>query len=352
MRSSGVRLLSCLALAGSLVAAGPAGAAQCPSVMLVLDASGSMLQDPSGRWPEDPGFKGPSKWELLQQCVADLIKEVGGRMPIGLMIYSGGGTEDATCAANCSVQVPISHSSSSEILTQMRDTKPEREAQTPTNGAIRVARMDPGLHVAGLKQNILLVTDGDPNCGSDRRYADIDTHIISSDIAQYPGTVLGELDQAFRQSPSIRTYVVGFTGAGLAVQNLENMGYYGGDRRMGCGSGDTQCFFPLDVGGPSCGQIFNTITAQIVGEFMQDCQNTCEGGVCPPGEVCVSTEQNPTKHCAPAGVDTIPPMQQADCQCRLGAAPRGGSLRAALLGALVLGALLRPRLRRRRQRSV
>jgi hypothetical protein len=239
----------------------------------------------------------------------------------------------------------------------LNHTVPQRDAQTPTNGAIHAARMDQALHVAGLKQSIILVTDGDPNCGSDRKYADLVTRVIDSDVTQYPGTVLGELDQAFRQSPSIRTFVVGFYGDAAAVNtlNLENMGYYGGDRRMGCGSGGTHCYFPVSVGGPTCSMILDEVATQIVGESSQECENTCEGGICPPGEACVTTEINPAPHCAPATPcvgDSCGGNRDrgGGCQCSTGTSRQGAGNRLLLSSAALAATLLTVRRRRRRAR--
>ena len=301
-----------------LFACTEAAADKCPNIMLVLDASGSMLQDPFGKYPGDPGFKGQSKWELLQQVVTDCVKQFGDRVPFGLMIYSGGGTDDVTCAADCKVQLPVATDSAGAILKALRDTKPQMDAQTPTNGAIHVARADPGLANPKLANYIILVTDGDPNCGSDKRYADPNTHVIDTDIAQYPGTVLGELDRAFKQVPSIRTLVIGFDGDpnGVNTQNLENMGYYGGDRRMGCGSGNNHCYSTAGVNSLDFKRIFTAIITKLISEIGMFCDNSCYALGCAPGEICTTDESFPGPHCVPD------PCMGASCGggtfCRLG----------------------------------
>src|SRR5262245_46331897 len=88
----------------ALLSGGALADKPCPNVMLVLDASGSMLEDPDGRPPGDPGFT-KSKWQMLREVMRDCVQEYGDRVPFGVMIYSGGGSDDATCANQCKVQV-------------------------------------------------------------------------------------------------------------------------------------------------------------------------------------------------------------------------------------------------------
>src|SRR5207244_947491 len=73
-----------LLVACALTAGGPAFAKPCPNIMLVLDQSGSMAQDPDGH---DPPM-GPSKWEILQEVIVGVVRDYGGNVPFGLELFS------------------------------------------------------------------------------------------------------------------------------------------------------------------------------------------------------------------------------------------------------------------------
>jgi hypothetical protein len=311
------------ALTASLVAAlvldGAAFAKPCPNVMLVLDASGSMLDDPSGRPPEDPAFVGPSKWKLLTDVVTSVLTDYGDFVPFGLMMFSGGGSDDITCAQECMVQIPVAHDSAPKILQTLKMTTPDVNAETPTNGAIHVARMDQALMNPLKEEIIILVTDGDPNCGSDKRYADPVNHQIPTD-SMYPGTIFSELTAALQSKPAIKTFVIGFdgdtTGNGVNTVNLENMGYYGGNKKMGCGTGNVHCYYSAGANFADFKTVFDGIISQLGGEFQLVCDDSCYSNPCPPGQICTTEETNPAPHCI------NDPCMGAKCSgtqfCRLG----------------------------------
>src|SRR5256885_9808095 len=88
-----------------LAVAGLARAGRCPNVMLVLDRSGSMVADPEGNlqpW-------GPSKWEILQDAVQQIVGAYGDQVPFGLEMFSSNGPTEAQCYDDTRITVEPAH---------------------------------------------------------------------------------------------------------------------------------------------------------------------------------------------------------------------------------------------------
>src|SRR5437879_13734645 len=76
-----------------LAAAGEARGGRCPNVMIVLDRSGSMVADPEGNlqpW-------GPSKWEISQDAVSQILSVYGDQVPFGLEMFSSNWPTEVKC---------------------------------------------------------------------------------------------------------------------------------------------------------------------------------------------------------------------------------------------------------------
>ena len=296
-------------LACSLLSAGLASARPCPNIMLVLDQSGSMAQDPNGLLPADPMFT-QSKFSLLQQAVTQLVTSYGGHVPFGLELFSldGFSRNDDGCYSGTSITIPISHDSSRQIIDTVNATSALDGHSTNTAAAIKRAASfvadkvaNPGqtdLHdpTPGKQNIILLVTDGDPDCGSDGKSAALSDPpgIIGFD---YGNTTLNEEDDALKQK--IKTYVLAFDGSGgVNPVNLENMGYYGGNKIPGCGVAGPHCYFKAGMSLMDFVAVIDSIVnSQCGGEFCDQCDDTCVGSGCPNGQICTSTETNPSPHC-------------------------------------------------------
>src|SRR4051812_10824992 len=83
-RSASIALLLFVA---SVATPGVASAKRCPNIMLVIDKSGSMLQDAMG------GNGMPSKWTLVQRAVHTTMNNYAFRVGFGLTTFAsfGGG---------------------------------------------------------------------------------------------------------------------------------------------------------------------------------------------------------------------------------------------------------------------
>src|SRR5438876_920168 len=133
MRCPPIPIAIAIAFIPALAAARP-----CPDIMLVLDRSASMAQDPSG------GESHPSKWELLQQVVSDVVRSYGDHVPFGLEIFSSDGRgNEQQCLADAKIDVLISHASAPDILQKLAAASPQGE--TNTGEAIQITATDPGL---------------------------------------------------------------------------------------------------------------------------------------------------------------------------------------------------------------
>jgi hypothetical protein len=276
--------LAPLALALLLVPS-VARARPCPNIMLVLDQSASMAMDPNG------GSTHPSKWELLQQVVTDVVRTYGDHVPFGLELFTSMARGDAAqCLADAKITVELSHASAPAIFTALANASPLSE--TNTGEAIEVAAMDPALADTTKPDYIILVTDGDPNCNPD--------DLTSAATGMPPSFTIGQIQAAHDRSPSIRTYVVGFDGSGgVNPSNLDQMAFAGGTTVPGCmGSAfGTPCYYSA-----SSAQAFKDAIDKIVtdvgGEFGGGiCDDSCYTIPCPAGQVCLTSEQNPSPHC-------------------------------------------------------
>lgn len=292
----------------------------CPDIMLVLDQSLSMQQDPNGHEPTDPAYAGPSKWELLQNVITDVVKQYGDHVPFGLELYSIGNNRvsDDVCYNQTSIAVPLAHDSAGQIITSLKAAKPD--ADTNTNGAIRRARMDPTLANAKKGNYIILVTDGNPNCGSDLTNADPMSGVIDG---TQPGTTVQEIVAASMQSPKVLTYVIGFDGdmGGVNSQNLDDMAFYGlGPGNHNCGHlGESHCYYKAGASFSDFKAVFDKIVSDAGGgEFGGAlCDDSCYATGCPAGQICTTEETDPSPHCI------NDPCMGSKCTgntyCRLGA---------------------------------
>jgi hypothetical protein len=290
-----------LALAPALAFAKP-----CPNVMLVLDQSASMAQDPDG------GMTHPSKWELLQQVMTDVVKTYGDHVPFGLELFTSMSTgNNAQCLADAQITVELSHASAADIVAHLMAASPL--ANTNTGEAIHRAAADMALLDPAKPDYIILVTDGSPDCN---------TLDLMSGTAQY---TVGEITAAL--NAGIKTIVVGFDGAGVNKANLDSMAGAGGARVANCqgSSFGTPCYYSASSADAFKSAIDGIVSDLGAGEFAgQLCDDSCYTLGCPNGQVCLTNEQNPSPHCEndPCGGHT----------CGSGSFCRGGGCVAACSG--------------------
>jgi hypothetical protein len=127
-------------------------ATSAPSVALVLDASGSMLQR----------IKGRQKIEIarteLDHLVRDVLPEA---TPVTLRVYGQGGK--GSCTSDLMMPLaPLDRQRAEHIVANVRSTD---GAKTATAASLRATAQD--LIAAHGAKRIVLITDGQENCGGD-----------------------------------------------------------------------------------------------------------------------------------------------------------------------------------------
>lgn len=127
-----------------------------PSVMFLLDASGSMT--------EQFAVNGATRWQVLESSLATALPSVNQTMSIGAVIFpdvSQQSQED--CSAPSAVNLAPAIGNVDSLLNLINSITPL--GGTPTADAIPVAAQDLlGIRAASNARAIILATDGAPNC--------------------------------------------------------------------------------------------------------------------------------------------------------------------------------------------
>lgn len=125
-----------------------------PSVMFVLDASGSMDQS----FASD----GSSRWRVLTQTLADVLPSVDQQMALGGLIFPSGHSTQS-CGVPLTPNVQPALGQTSALVALMLGTSPL--GGTPTAEALTTASQSLlGVRAASTARALILATDGGPNC--------------------------------------------------------------------------------------------------------------------------------------------------------------------------------------------
>ncbi|WP_437615818.1 vWA domain-containing protein [Sorangium sp. So ce834] len=129
------------------------------SILLVLDRSASMQDDPSG----DEGT--PTKWELVVPALQEVIAATNEAASWGLKVFPQG-DRTGSCTEESfprDILIPISDNNAPTVNQAISSTTPEGDG-TPTGDAINEAVE----YLRSIQNDdpkyILLATDGDPSC--------------------------------------------------------------------------------------------------------------------------------------------------------------------------------------------
>ena len=127
-----------------------------PSVMFVLDASGSMNETFS--------INGSTRWQVLESSLAVALPSVDQTMSIGATVFPDVAQQsEQDCAAPSSVNLPPAIGNVGALLNLINSISPL--GGTPTADAITVgAQALLGIRAASSARAIILATDGGPNC--------------------------------------------------------------------------------------------------------------------------------------------------------------------------------------------
>lgn len=215
--------------AGDTIAAEPVP----PNVLIVLDRSGSMASSPTGG-------SGASKWSIAKAAIATLTEGFEDRIRFGLMLYPGTnqrGNQGAQCGAG-RVFIDPALDNAAAINTYIDDAK-RTQFGTPTAEALAWLLDYTGLEDPARENVVVLITDGVSSCGD-------------------PTTQVTALRS---ESPSIRTFVIGFDGTGNNTDpdELNAMADAGGTAL----AGDTRYYAAGDAA--SLGEALAAIAADVLG---------------------------------------------------------------------------------------
>ena len=137
--------------------------ASCPPVLFVLDRSGSMDHNANGN--TDMPFSPPTRWDATKSALALVANSYDKGMPLGLITYQS----DFAACEDFSAEITIlpGFSQGPAFSTQLNLVQPS----AGTNTGQAVSRAASILATYGASQPsrpagyIVLLTDGDPNCG-------------------------------------------------------------------------------------------------------------------------------------------------------------------------------------------
>lgn len=176
------------------------------NIMIVLDKSGSM-RDPVG---------GVSKWEAAKAAVTQLTNQAPA-VRFGLTMFS---TPSGCRVPVADGGVPIGPGTATQIQSAL--PRSADGSGTPIAKGIIAAAQDPGLADVGRSNGVVVITDGEENCGGDP---------------------VAEVQKLFQRTPSVRTWVVGFGGqADVDPDMLTQMAVKGGTARI-----TTPRFYQADI---------------------------------------------------------------------------------------------------------
>ena len=178
-----------------------------PNIMMTVDESGSMKDPIAG--------SNMSKWTALTGAVNDLLGKYSGSAQWGLSIFP----HDA--ADSCSpgqVDIAVGANTVQPILSKLATlTDQTIGGNTPTNDTLKAELgAAAGLADATKANYVLLMTDGEPNCGGDAN------------------SVKNTIAQLYAQATSVRTFVVGIgDGTSSDPQALNSWAEAGHTARTG-----------------------------------------------------------------------------------------------------------------------
>jgi len=199
-----------------------------PDILIVLDRSGSMQQDPmTGMNCTTPGC---SKWDQTTAALNQVLGQTDMTVNWGLKLF---GTSSA-CTVSNNTENPVMPNNAMAIQTRIGMTT--TGSSTPTRAGIQVATT----YLAGLTDPnpkfILVATDGSPNCPAN---CSGNTCMTTPNPAEEQAVVDAITAAA---GMGIRTFVVGIATASDpdADMTLTNMANAGGVPRMG-----TPSYYPV-----------------------------------------------------------------------------------------------------------
>jgi hypothetical protein len=170
-----------------------------PNMLIVFDRSNSMNQAGGG---------GKTKWTIAKEALNVLLDDHGGNVRFGLDMFAS----NNDCNAG-QINVGIGDNTAGMISNTIADAS--AASNTPIRSTMAALKNYNGLKDTAHPNYVLLITDGEESC--------------SGLFDPPPSTPVAQLRS---QTPSIKTYVVGF-GSGVSASQLNDIAVKGGTALAG-----------------------------------------------------------------------------------------------------------------------
>lgn len=191
-----------------------------PSVMLVLDKSGSMVADPNGYWDHDnddpdndglqadmvtPATPRQTRWKSLYATVDFIVNTFNNSMNLGMNLFPSKSAtsaySEAACVVNDQVEVPVAVTNAAAILQAMPAADDVGiKGGTPSAKGVKAALAELLSIQDDQPKFMVLITDGAANCQENAA----DTTVL---FEMYDEDLPVVVADAFSQE--IPTYVIG-----------------------------------------------------------------------------------------------------------------------------------------------
>ena len=144
-----------------------------PSVMLVLDKSGSMVADPSGFWDhdQDPATPTITRWNSLYSVVDLIVNNFNNSMNLGAVLFpaktAAGSYTEAACTVAAAPDVTIAGMNAAKILGAIPGALTDAtmlKGGTPATKGLKVGIAELEAAPADQPKFMIFVTDGAANC--------------------------------------------------------------------------------------------------------------------------------------------------------------------------------------------
>nr|WP_293183288.1 vWA domain-containing protein [Nannocystis sp.] len=144
-----------------------------PSVMLVLDKSGSMVADPGGFWDhdQDPATPTITRWNSLYSVVDLIVNNFNNSMNLGAVLFpsktAAGSYTEAACTVGAAADVAVGGMNAAKILGAIPGALTDATALkggTPATKGLKVGISELGKAPDDQPKFMIFVTDGAANC--------------------------------------------------------------------------------------------------------------------------------------------------------------------------------------------
>jgi hypothetical protein len=203
-----------------------------PEIMMVFDRSSSMNMTVPGTMN--------TRFTEASAAITQVLSQTNATVLWGLKLYPTG---TMMCQIMPGVEVPVGMMTGPAVTTGITGNVPGVPTGTPTAGAVDAATAHLKTRMTPNPKYILLVTDGEPNCGSGGQMAAVTASVTAIQAASTAG---------------FHTFVVGIATAGTSADMvLNSFAVAGGEPRM-----DATKYYPATLRDELV-KALTTITGQV-----------------------------------------------------------------------------------------